>query len=759
MEKKTFVPHAAEWFSADKPIESRKDDALGRRGFSEALAGAIQRWTGRESLVIALYGPWGTGKSSIKNMVIDCLSSEAPQLLTVDFNPWQFAVRPSLSEAFFDELGVVIGRGDLGTNSVRKSVLARYRRWAHRLLGGRDLVKAASTFFGATLVGLGTITITAAWSRSFWVTAIFGALTLVTGVLALVSRFVEAAIKFIEAGTEVGARTINEVKKELSRDLKKLKTPILIVLDDLDRLTPQETLEVFQLIKANADFPNLIYLLLCERAIVEGHIEKAVDVSGRDYLEKIVQVAFDVPIIDSARVHRVLFARLDLLLGTENAAARFSNKRWANVFMSGMRSYFETLRDVNRFASTLAFQFAALSADGALEVNPIDLIALEVLRMFEPDVYAAIRSSKDLLTNSGKEDKSATEKSVASIVELSSPSRKEDVKGLIKHLFPPVEWTLGGTRYADEFGQEWYQDLRVCSRKMFDRYFRLAVSDEELSQGAIQRLSRARGNRADLSSELEDLNTRGLLALAIEELALRYKDLQSNQIEPFITAIFDVADNLSDEMRGSFEVPMLWRIGFLINGAVEQLPSSDIRLETLSHAITNTKGLFMPVDFVVLIEPSEKSKIDLPLLPESHLAKLKDVAVQKLENASSSGALAQHPKLAVLLSLWLRWGKKEAVQTYISTLTKDAEGTLLLLRSLVVRSVSRGLEDYIGTERYYMRRIDIEILIPMDILNAEVQKLGAQGLDDEDRRAVTAFNKAMERRAAGKLDDDPFARD
>lgn len=58
-----------------------------------------------------------------------------------------------------------------------------------------------------------------------------------------------------------------------------------------------------------------------------------------------------------------------------------------------------------------------------------------------------------------------------------------------------------------------------------------------------------------------------------------------------------------------------------------------------------------------------------------------------------------------------------------------------------------------------MRRIDIEILIPMDILNAEVQKLGAQGLDDEDRRAVTAFNKAMERRAAGKLDDDPFARD
>src|SRR5215469_18502372 len=59
--------------SADKPIQRRDQDVLGRSRFSEAVARAIRGWLGRESIVIALYGPWGNGKTSIKNMVVDSL--------------------------------------------------------------------------------------------------------------------------------------------------------------------------------------------------------------------------------------------------------------------------------------------------------------------------------------------------------------------------------------------------------------------------------------------------------------------------------------------------------------------------------------------------------------------------------------------------------------------------------------------------------------------------------------------------------------
>jgi len=292
MGNKSDNPHPSEWLSADKPIERRQDDVLGRRGFSEALADAIHRWSGQESVVLALYGAWGNGKSSIKNMVIDCLNSDWPQVLIVDFNPWQLANRPTLSEAFFDELGVALGKGDLGSNRLRRSVLARYRRWAHRLQGTKELVGAIRGL-GIVLVFLGVAALGAALTRSEVISAILGSLLLLAGLLALVSKFVNAVIKFLEAGTEVGTKSISEIKAEIAKDLKRLRAPILVVLDDLDRLTPHEMLEAFQLIKANGDFPNLTYLVLCERAVVENNITKALSVPGRDYLEKIVQVAFD----------------------------------------------------------------------------------------------------------------------------------------------------------------------------------------------------------------------------------------------------------------------------------------------------------------------------------------------------------------------------------------------------------------------------------------------------------------------------------
>jgi len=51
-------------FSADRPITSAREDLLGRTGFAESLAAAIKGWKGNDSLVIALYGSWGSRKSA-----------------------------------------------------------------------------------------------------------------------------------------------------------------------------------------------------------------------------------------------------------------------------------------------------------------------------------------------------------------------------------------------------------------------------------------------------------------------------------------------------------------------------------------------------------------------------------------------------------------------------------------------------------------------------------------------------------------------
>ena len=48
-------------FSDDRPISCSAEDRQGRRTFASGLVAAIASYRGRESLVIALHGPWGSG--------------------------------------------------------------------------------------------------------------------------------------------------------------------------------------------------------------------------------------------------------------------------------------------------------------------------------------------------------------------------------------------------------------------------------------------------------------------------------------------------------------------------------------------------------------------------------------------------------------------------------------------------------------------------------------------------------------------------
>jgi len=79
---------AGSHISADRPIIKRREDRLGRAAFADSMAAAIRNWHGKDSLVLALYGPWGSGKSSVKNMVLESLrESENDCPTIVEFNP------------------------------------------------------------------------------------------------------------------------------------------------------------------------------------------------------------------------------------------------------------------------------------------------------------------------------------------------------------------------------------------------------------------------------------------------------------------------------------------------------------------------------------------------------------------------------------------------------------------------------------------------------------------------------------------------
>src|SRR5438552_9839021 len=83
--------------SPDSPIETAKNDKLGRKTFAQALARALAGFSGQDSFVVGIHGKWGTGKSSILNLLVEQIEkdnisrTDGEKLYAMRFNQWNFS--------------------------------------------------------------------------------------------------------------------------------------------------------------------------------------------------------------------------------------------------------------------------------------------------------------------------------------------------------------------------------------------------------------------------------------------------------------------------------------------------------------------------------------------------------------------------------------------------------------------------------------------------------------------------------------------
>ena len=91
---------------SDAPLKRPEDDILGRAGFAKTLAGAIVEMPAPDGFVFALYGDWGTGKSTTLNFVQHYLEEQDAEKcpIIVRFNPWWFSGSEQILRAFFQHL-------------------------------------------------------------------------------------------------------------------------------------------------------------------------------------------------------------------------------------------------------------------------------------------------------------------------------------------------------------------------------------------------------------------------------------------------------------------------------------------------------------------------------------------------------------------------------------------------------------------------------------------------------------------------------
>lgn len=240
--------------------------------------------------------------------------------------------------------------------------------------------------------------------------------------------------------------------------LDKQSHKIIVVIDDIDRLSNTEIRQIFQLIKSLGDFSNTIYLLAFEKEVVIKALEKVQEGSGLEYLEKIVQVPFDIPLISKQEVERLLFRQLDKLI-KDIPEEKWDMTYWGNIYYSGMKYFFENIRDVTRYTNLLRCGFAIVKG----EVNAIDFLAITAIQVFIPEVYYGIRDNKDVFAgvydSSYGNSKAVIEQAKKRCDEILSRTNKcsqEVLMDFLKRLFPKLESVYGNTNH----GYEWLSDWR-----------------------------------------------------------------------------------------------------------------------------------------------------------------------------------------------------------------------------------------------------------------------------------------------------------
>lgn len=712
--------------SADRPAVDPSSDRLGYAPFAKRMAQSIARLSSAEGHVLALYGGWGFGKTTMLNFVRHYISDmrEGERPVVVSFNPWWFSGHEDLVRAFFGQLRAKIEDEKEFSPEVRSHLA--------------DFAEVLS----------------------------------------------EVPLPYFNLGKLAGKilrpkpKNIEKLKNEISTALRAQRRRILVMIDDIDRLTSEEIRQVFRAVKSVGDFPNVTYLMAFDKQVVIRSLGELQGGSGEDYLEKIVQIPFELPLVDRVSIRTLFCEQVDKILANVDPKT-FDQTYWGNIFLEGVDKLLQTPRDVVRFTNALAVTFRAVIGD----VNPVDFIAIESLRMFCPVVYDTIKNNREMFTghapdglrHPGRDELLQFHNDWLGRIRDSTPDFEKPLKDMLERLFPKLQSVWGNTQFGPEWEIEWRRKVRVCSDSIFPVYFSLSIPVGEISNTEMQAVLAEAGTPGNLRAAMLGLagqirpdGKSRFSAFLVRLQDYTETEIKVEQIDPIVSVLLDVGDEAMqpDETgSGLFDLGVDVQSGRVIWQLLKRLEAPR-RFEILREGFEHGRALYLiQKAFIVLGQQQglygEQARAEQEwFVTRDQLAGLKRILVDRIGRASQDGSLLRTPRLLLLLSFWSEEGGQDEVRKWIGDTVKDDAKLAELLERCLHSSSSFQLGDAVGRRR---DRLDPNWLKPylnVDEIATRVQALSQDNtLSDRQRRAAGQFLREYEFRQKGRNPDDPFAQD
>ncbi|HYX28772.1 MAG TPA: P-loop NTPase fold protein, partial [Pyrinomonadaceae bacterium] len=323
---------------------------------------------------------------------------------------------------------------------------------------------------------------------------------------------------------------IDVLKSRFEDALANSSKRIVVMMDDIDRLDKAEIHTVFRLVKLLGDFPNTTYVLFFdEKRVAEALGEKYVGVGGgKSFLEKIIQVPLSLP--PASRNARRALAIEGLEAALAQAKYELSEdeaKRLGEIFDKGFMNRITTPRVAKRFGNALTFALPILVG----ETDVVDLILIEGIRIFYPELYAAIRENADAFSPGVSDPlswirdadaKALTEGVIKEALKDYSEQDRKAASIVVQALFPRTG-AMGLFRagaYSPDLIEGRSKEKRIGTKEYFPRYFNYGVPSDDISDQEVERfLSQIPGPAVEtLVEEFKKLSSDNRAHVLIEKL-------------------------------------------------------------------------------------------------------------------------------------------------------------------------------------------------------------------------------------------------
>lgn len=626
----------------DQPINQVQEDKLERSLFANRLSKIIETRDEKESIVIGLYGKWGTGKTSVLNLIKNDIHNEK-NIITISFNPWFFENEGQLILQFFNRLITEIEKNFSGEKSELINKLKKY-----------------SGKLAPVALRMGPVNFS----------------------------FKDFMDNFKNNDD------IYSLRESIEQHLSKEGRRIVILIDDLDRLDDKEIYSVFKLVKLIADFPYTAYILAFDEEVVSDALSAQYSGNqpkyiGQSFLEKIIQVPLHLPPASSLDIRGILLEGIEGALNKNNITI---TKQETHRFLSNWERSFGKLplniRSVKRFLNSILFSVPLLKD----EVNVVDLLCIEGLRVFFPEVHKFIfNHSNAFLTagrSSGYESSNIADKYKPLINQLFNEltvKEKEVVITMVEELFPRSKYLLtGNNSYGADWEKSWANEQRICSEDYFHRYFVYAVTNGHISD-------------VEFNSLLDKINQE-----TIENIINRISSMANNRGFPKIIKKFRMIEHKIPAESAAKLVFCLSKLG-------ERMPNNDgflgiqttmgqaailiaqlIKLQPKEEQVTlakcaleNSKPISFSIEIFQRMRPYENEENNL--FTEEEIKIIADEFINRIkkEVKKENFLLTNRGNVYALLWIWENWGDSQEVYTSILEWFNEENGAEKFLNIFV----------------------------------------------------------------------------